>query len=378
MLLLAVVSCDRTESVNQLTGDYEVEAAFPNLMFVHPVDLQNAGDGSNRLFVVEQAGRILVFPNSSTVLAAEIFLDIQNRVSDAGGEEGLLGLAFHPEYEINGSFYVNYVAPNPRRTVISQFTVDPTDPDRGDPTTELILLEFDQPFSNHNGGQLSFGPDGYLYIATGDGGSGGDPLNNGQSLTTLLGKILRIDVNPGSGLYIIPPDNPFAGTSFREEIYAYGLRNPWRFSFDPMTGWLWAGDVGQDAWEEVDIIESGGNYGWRVMEGNHCFQPSIGCDETGLIPPVWEYGHASGESVTGGFVYRGTANPGLTAAYIYGDYVSGSIWALTYGGIQSPSNTLLSQTSLSISSFGIDEEGELYICDYEGGIYNLLSTSISP
>jgi glucose/arabinose dehydrogenase len=353
----------------------EIVVGFPHIFFTHPVGLQHAADGTGRLFVVEQAGRILVFPNSPDVLTATLFLDIQDRVNAVGEEEGLLGIAFHPDYETNGYFYVNYTAANPRRTVISRFSVLVSDPNRADPTSELVLLEFDQPFPNHNGGQLTFGPDGYLYIATGDGGGAGDPLNNGQNLSTLLGKILRIDVNgTAAGLnYSIPPDNPFVGTGFREEIYAYGLRNPWRFSFDPVTRELWAGDVGQDTREEIDIIESGKNYGWKIMEGSLCFSPSVGCNPTGLTLPIWEYGRDDGASVTGGVVYRGTAIPKLVGAYIYGDYVSGRIWALNYDGTQVVSNDLITAQSISTSSFGVDEEGEIYICGYDvGTIYKIV------
>ena len=235
--------------------------------------------------------------------------------------------------------------------------------------SEVVLLEVAQPFSNHNGGQIRFGQDGYLYIALGDGGSGGDPLEHGQDRSTLLGTILRIDVdNPPDGqAYGIPADNPFAGNTegYREEIYAYGLRNPWRFSFDPVTGELWAADVGQGAWEEIDRIESGGNYGWDVMEGFACFEPSAGCDQEGLILPVWTYGRSEGQSVTGGFVYRGPGVPSLAGRYVYADFGSGRIWALTPG--EEPDNTELFNTDYNISTFGIDEAGELYFADLFGG-----------
>jgi len=372
-VFIALVSCESVQTVTQETG-YDITPAFPGLSFSRPVDLQNANDGTDRLFVVEQAGRILVFQNSSVVSSSKTFLDIQDRVNDVGGEEGLLGLAFHPDYASNGFLYVNYTAQSPRRTVISRFSTDPANPDSADPATELIVLQFDQPFTNHNGGQLSFGPEGYLYIATGDGGSGGDPQNNAQNLNSLLGKILRIDVySSSSGMnYGIPPDNPFTGTGFREEIYAYGLRNPWRFSFDPVTNALWTGDVGQDTKEEIDIIERGRNYGWRIMEGSLCFNPPAACDTSGLTLPVWEYGHDLGESVTGGFVYRGSDLPSLVGSYIYGDYSSGRIWMLQYGGVQFVTNTLLVDASINISSFGIDEDSELYVCGYDGVIYKFI------
>ena len=267
----------------------EVQVAFPNLSFVRPVDLQHAGDGTDRLFMVEQSGVISVFENASSVTAKNVFLDIQDRVRDIGNEEGLLGLAFHPGYEENGYFYVNYTASNPRRTVITRYTVNAANPDAADKNSEMVILEIDQPFGNHNGGPLRFGPDGYLYIGMGDGGASGDPFGHGQNLKTLLGALLRIDVDTivDGQSYGIPPDNPFVGNPFgyQEEIYAYGLRNPWRFSFDTATNWLWLADVGQNAYEEIDIIESGKNYGWNVTEGLHCFNPSFGCDTTGLELP---------------------------------------------------------------------------------------------
>lgn len=358
--------------------DFTVEEAFPNLTFNHPVGIYNAGDGSNRLFVLEQSGVIYVFENSQNTTGVTVFLDIRDRVTDEGFEEGLLGLAFHSNYKNNGYFYVDYTAANPRRTVIARYQVDANNPDKANKNTEHVILEVKQPYSNHNGGQISFGPNGYLYIALGDGGGGGDPDGNGQSRQTLLGSILRIDVdNPSNGRkYGIPSDNPFIGNTegYREEIYAYGLRNPWRFSFDPETDWLWAADVGQNKWEEIDIIESGKNYGWNVMEGMHCFKPSTGCNTTGLESPIWEYGHDVGHSITGGFVYRGTKIPQLIGSYVYGDYEFGQIWALQYDGTSNPVNTLLFETDYEISSFGVDENNELYICDYNGMVYTFVIT----
>lgn len=355
-----------------------MEPAFPALSFSNPVDLQDPRDGTNRLFVVEQAGIIKVFENSSSVASSTVFLDIRDRVN-SGGELGLLGLAFHPSYSANGYFYVNYTASNPLRSIIARYSVGTTDPNQANKGSEQIVLTYDQPFTNHNGGQLSFGPDGYLYIATGDGGSGGDPQNNAQNRSSLLGKILRIDVNNSTGgkNYGIPADNPFAGNSsgFREEIFAYGLRNPWRFSFDAATGTLWCADVGQSTREEIDIIGKGKNYGWRTMEGSLCFNPPTGCTTTGLTLPVWEYGRSEGYSVTGGFVYRGTKNPDLAGAYIYGDYGSGRIWALRYDGINPATNSLIAQIPTNrLSSFGADRNNELYICSFDGKIYRFTST----
>jgi len=357
-------------------GSLAVMEAFPNLTFNRPLDFQHAGDGSNRVFVVEQRGVISVFSNDPEVESKNTFLDISPRVSNQGNEEGLLGLAFHPDYENNGYFYVNYSATSPRRTVISRFQVSATDPNQANVGSELVLLEIEQPFSNHNGGQMIFGSDGYLYYASGDGGSGGDPQNHGQRRETMLGAILRIDINQQSNgrNYAIPGDNPFAGNNegFAEEIYAYGLRNPWRMSFDSQTGILWAADVGQSGFEEINIIENGGNYGWRIMEGTQCFNPSQGCNQEGLELPIWEYDHSNGDrSITGGFVYRGEELDDLKGHYVYGDFVSGRIWALNFSDLQNPINTEIFNVSFRISSFGIDENEELYICGFDGKIYKI-------
>jgi glucose/arabinose dehydrogenase len=361
----------------------QLEKAFPNLTFSNPVDLQYAGDGTNRIFVVEQSGKIKIFLNSKSAASAETFLDISDRVV-SGGEMGLLGLAFHPEYRQNGYFYVNYTAPNPLRTVVSRYRVSSTNQNQADPNSELILLTVSQPYSNHNGGQIAFGPNGFLHIALGDGGSGGDPQNNAQNKTNLLGKILRINVDETSAgrNYSIPNSNPFFGNTsgYREEIFAYGLRNPWRFSFDFEDGRLWCADVGQNRIEEIDIIVKGGNYGWRIMEGTLCYNPSSNCDTTGLILPVWEYSHADGScSVTGGFVYRGNKNAQLYGKYIYGDYCSRKIWALGAQGINAAATTneFIVTAPAPISSFGIDEQNELYVCAFDGYIYKFVSTPAS-
>lgn len=355
-----------------------IEDAFPNLTFVRPVGIEHAHDGSNRLFVVEKPGSISVFENHPAVAAKTTFLNIHTRVDEGGGEEGLLGLAFHPEFPDSPYCYVNYTATSPERTVISRFALVDSNPDAADPASEFVLLEIGQPFPNHNGGQIVFGPDGYLYIGLGDGGSANDPLGNGQNLATLLGALLRIDVNAPSGSlnYTIPPDNPYVGNvmGYREEIYAHGLRNPWRFSFDPATGWLWLGDVGQGDYEEIDIIEKGNNYGWNTMEGLHCFDPPVGCDMTGLTLPIWEYAHTPAlRSVTGGFVYRGSLNLGLVGKYIYADYNAGTFYALEYDGMGPATNTQLLDTSKFVSTLGVDENNELYFASYgEGKIYRIL------
>ena len=350
-------------------GQTALQATFPNLTFSQPVGIVSSGAGSNSLFVIEQPGTIRVFENSQTVATSSIFLDLSNRVL-YGGEQGLLGLAFHPNYAANGYFYVDYVVDNPRRTIVSRYTVSTSNPNQAQSDSELVLLEIAQPFTNHKGGQLAFGPDGYLYIAMGDGGSGGDPFGNGQNRAVLLGKILRIDVNTPSGgrNYGIPADNPFVGNTlgYMEEIYAYGFRNPWRFSFDTLTGRLWVGDVGQSQREEIDIVERGLNYGWNIMEGS---LPYAGGSQVGLELPVWEYGRDQGIAIIGGYVYRGPTATALTGSYVYGDYGSGRIWALTIGSTGTPSNTLLDDTTLQISSFGLDGNGELYICAFDGKIY---------
>lgn len=378
--VIAGVSCNSSTSAGEQPpapdpSSYTVEPAFANLSFNNPLDLQYPGDGSGRLFVVEQSGVIKVFANDASTSEATVFLDIQNRVS-SGGERGLLGLAFHPNFESNGYFYVNYTAPDPLRTHISRFQVSAQNPDQADPSSETVLLSYNQPFSNHNGGQIRFGPDGYLYIAAGDGGGAGDPNKNGQDRSVLLGKILRIDVDgtENGNDYAIPPENPFAGNQqgFREEIFAYGLRNPWRFSFDAENGQLWSGDVGQNNYEEIDIIEAGGNYGWNIMEGEHCYEPSSGCDMTGLQLPVWEYSHSAGNSVTGGFVYRGTALQGLIGRYIYADFGSGRIWSLDASDPENPDNQLLVDTDLNISSFGVDAENEIYFTAFDGTVYHFV------
>ncbi|MBS4036417.1 MAG: PQQ-dependent sugar dehydrogenase [Ignavibacterium sp.] len=349
------------------SAQYSAQEAFPNLPnFSGPVDLRNSNDCTNRLFVIEQIGRIRVFDNRPDVNSYKTFLDITDRVS-SGGEMGLLGLDFHPDYKNNGYFYVNYTADNPRRTIISRFQVSATNPDSASGSSEFELLNFSQPYSNHNGGWIGFGPDdGYLYIATGDGGSGGDPQNNSQTITNLLGKILRIDVdNQDPGLnYAIPVDNPFVDSSgsVRKEIYAWGLRNPWRCSFDPVTGWLWSADVGQSAREEINVIDNGGNYGWRCYEGNLPYNTSGCLPASNYIFPVYDYPHTVGYSVTGGYVYRGPNQPGLDGKYVYADWGSRNVWAITYDGINPATNQqLFTLPSGSPTSFGVDEAGELYI-----------------
>jgi glucose/arabinose dehydrogenase len=343
--------------------------AYPKLKFDAPVDYTYANDGTNRVFVVEQAGRVKVFENNSATASTATYLDIRNKVA-YGGEMGLLGLAFHPKFKENGYFYVNYTKNNPRETIVSRFKAPSANATSVDPSSEVVLFRFDQPYANHNGGKVLFGHDGYLYVSTGDGGSGGDPKNNAQNRSSWLGKILRIDVNSTEkGRYGIPSDNPYKGNKdgYREEIYAYGLRNPWRISFDD-KGQLWAGDVGQNEIEEVDIVERGGNYGWRVKEGKAEYKASDPKSEVTLIPPVWQYSHDNGDvSITGGYVYRGTQNEPLKGKYIYADYASGRVWALTASGKKATNNQLLIERAGSISAFGEDQKKELYLCDLSGG-----------
>jgi len=361
-------------------GEAQVDIinAFPHLSFNRPVDLTHAPGDSATLYVVEQSGVIYAFDKKNPSAEKRLFLDIRDRVDDSGNEEGLLGLAFHPEFQKNRYFYVDYTADNPARTVIARYIVDSANPDVAVPNSETVILEEPQPFSNHNAGQILFGQDGYLYITFGDGGSGGDPQGHGQNRFTLLGSIARIDVDNTQGdlNYAIPGDNPFfdMDVEFRQEIYAYGLRNPWRLSQDPVTGWLWTGDVGQRGFEEIDIIEKGANCGWNIMEGTSCYNATT-CDTTGLTLPVWQYGRSEGQSITGGHVYRGTAVPELVGRYIYADFVTGRIWALRYDGVGEPENELILNTDLNISAFGIDADHELYICAFNGSIYRFHSPS---
>lgn len=353
--------------------------------FNEPVHIAHAND--DRLFVVEQEGVIRVIRNHKVL--KQPFIDIRDRVS-SGGERGLLSIAFHPRYKSNGRFFVNYT--NDERglkTRVSEFRLE-TD-GTINKQKERILLSVDQPYSNHNGGQLAFGPDGYLYIGMGDGGAANDPANNGQNPGTLLGAMLRIDVDKkgANKAFGIPADNPFAGKEKKQpEIWAYGLRNPWRFSFDRLTGELYAADVGQDETEEIDIIEKGKNYGWRIMEGPHC-TPDVNphCSSKGLTPPLYSYGHDKGRSITGGFVYRGKTIKELCGTYIYGDFVSQAIWGLRKQGnkviahktLFDPRSLLrlaidyFKDDGLLISTFGEDAAGEIYVAAYQSGrIYRIV------
>src|SRR5437879_3010670 len=345
----------------------------------NPLAIVNAGDGSGRLFVAQQGGQIRIVRGGN--LVDRPFLDIADRIT-TGGERGLLGVAFHPGFPADPRVFVDYTDVN-GDTRVSSFRVDPASPDRVDPSTEQRLLFVKQPFPNHNGGALVFGPDGFLYISLGDGGSGGDPQGNGQSLTTLLGKILRIDVDRTSGdqRYAIPSGNPYAdGSDGRKpEIWLWGLRNPWRMSFDRLNGDLWIGDVGQDRWEEIDVQRAGTpggtNFGWNRMEASHCYLPPSDCRLPGLTLPVTEYGHDQGCTVIGGDVDRGTAQPLLVGAYVFADYCSGRVWAIDPGVDGPRSPTLVATTNHAFTAFGKDQAGELYAVDITAGSLLRLTAS---
>jgi glucose/arabinose dehydrogenase len=355
--------------------------------FDHPVLVTNAGDGSGRLFVVEQAGTIRII-SGGTVLPTP-FLDLRGRIT-SGGERGLLGLAFHPHFATNPYVYVNFTDIN-GNTAISRYTVS-ADPNVLTLHGGIRILTIAQPYPNHNGGNIAFGRDGYLYIGMGDGGSGGDPGNRAQNLNSLLGKMLRIDVDHpvAGGHYRSPASNPYVGRAGLDEIWSRGLRNPWRWSFDRLTSQLWIGDVGQDRWEEVDRSNPQGsvpagravNYGWRVLEGRACFRPATGCSTASKQPPLVVYSHAAATvgncSITGGFVYRGAAYPVLTGVYLFGDFCSGRIWGVSSRAYTPATATLLRSATVSprlaISSFGQDEAGELYVCDLNGAIYRITAT----
>jgi glucose/arabinose dehydrogenase len=371
--------------------------AFPNLQWtgwkpvtdtgksvpLRPIVLTHAGDGSNRVFVATQRGVIHVFPNDEKAKKTSIFLDIHDRVTytDEENEQGFLGLAFHPNYRKNGEFFVFYTIKKPKLTnVLSRFRVSRDDPNRADPASEEELLRIARPYWNHDGGTLCFGPDGYLYVALGDGGAANDPHGNGQNLKTLLGKVLRLNVDQKSNSkkYSIPADNPFVGRAdARPEIWAYGLRNVWRMAFDRKSGTLWAADVGQNLYEEIDILVSGGNYGWNLREGLHPFGPRGADVRKDLIEPIWEYHHDIGKSITGGMVYRGQRLPELQGYYLYADYVSARIWALRYdeGKGRVVANRPIRDPNMPVMSFGEDEKGEAYFLTFTTtgrGIYRFV------
>jgi glucose/arabinose dehydrogenase len=399
LMFVAALAARGLAQIDERPLDVKVVPAFPQLEWPdwirgvdegqtrdpRPLLVSGAGDGTNRIFCGSEYGAVFVWPNRPDANEMKTFLDIRKRVqySDAQNEEGFLGLAFHPKYKENGQFFVYYsqkpTREDPHVTVVSRFHVSKDDPNKADPNSEEILLRIKHPYWNHKGGTIVFGPDGYLYVGLGDGGARDDPHGNGQNLGTLLGSILRIDVDhkdPGLH-YAIPKDNPFVGRSgARGEIWSYGIRNAWRIAFDRETGDLWAGDVGQDTWEEIDIIERGGNYGWNLREGRHPLVPKADPQQKGspprpdLIEPLWEYHHDIGKSITGGSVYRGKGVPELEGAYLYGDYVTGQIWALWYDKAkkQVTANREILKKGLPLMSFGEDDNGEMYLMSVEGGI----------
>jgi glucose/arabinose dehydrogenase len=366
---LLVVGCGSIQRTNPIPSPGAISLQLVASGLTAPLDLEQPNDGSGRLFVVEQGGTIKILQNGAVL--PQPFLNISNKVIFQG-EMGLLGLTFHPAFQTNRKFYVNYVrnAGGQFQSVIAEYLASVTNPNQSDPASERILLTANQAgnFTNHKAGQLAFGPDGFLYFGLGDGGGSGDPFGHGQNTQTLLGKILRIDVNESSpGLpYRIPSDNPFLAGGALPEIWAYGFRNPWRFSFDHNTGRMFVADVGQDRFEEIDIVQKGGNYGWNIMEGMHCFNPPNGCSMSGLSLPIIEISHPAAEAVIGGFVYHGTAVAGMQGMYIFGD-LSGKIWGLAEGPAGTFTRALLLNPGFNISSFGQDAAGELYVVDISGG-----------
>jgi uncharacterized repeat protein (TIGR03806 family) len=391
-LLVFIVPMDAKLQSGAAT--YRLVDAFPGVTFTRALFAAQPPDGTPRMFVVEQDGRVRIVdypaPAPPAVAAERTFLDVSGAVSRVGNEEGLLGLAFHPDFATNGKFYVRYTAKyanaSDRHNVLSEMRVSAADPDRADPSSERVILSTPQPFSNHNGGWIAFGLDGKLYMSVGDGGSGGDPFGNGQSLATHHGKILRIDVD-GAAPYSVPADNPFVSRAGAlPEIWAYGLRNPWRCSFDSATGDLWAGDVGQDTYEEVDRIVAGGNYGWNRKEAFADFAPVATPPADPLTDPLAAYDHGAGQSVIGGYVYRGANVPSLAGAYVYADFVSGAMWALRKNaGVVGPPQTKddvtveqILSTSESIASFGEDRNGELVVCSFNGRVLSLEGDAAPP
>lgn len=350
-------------------GSVGLEQIWSDQRFSEPVALLQA-PGDERWFVVEQSGRVQVVEDG----VARVWLDLRDVVEDAANETGFLGMAFHPDYAENGQVFVSYTRGTPYVSVVSRMYAIAGE---ADPEVEEVILTLEQPYSNHNGGTIAFGPDGYLYLGFGDGGSAGDPLRAGQDKETWLGKMLRVDVDGGTP-YAIPPDNPYADGGGAPEIYALGLRNPWKFSFDRATGELWAGDVGQDAREEIDRIELGGNYGWSLKEGTACYYAEEPCEGGGLIDPIVEYNHRQGVSVTGGYVYRGREMPGYQGSYFYADYVSGTIWALGWDPVTGePDPQVAIESGLAVATFGEGHDGELLVASHtRGTVYRLVAEAV--
>jgi glucose/arabinose dehydrogenase len=394
-LAYGLVTTTFAADVNETPLNVQIVPAFTEVTFtgwepdvngkpspLRPILLTHLGDGTNRICVPQQQGQIHIFDNKPGPQATKLFLDLSKKVTykDNQNEEGFLGMAFHPKFKENGQFFVFYSPSDaPLTTVISRFRTMKDDSTRGDPASEEVLFRLQRPFWNHDGGTLCFGPDGYLYIVLGDGGAGNDPFNNAQNLQSLLGKILRIDVDrkENGKPYGIPKDNPFVGVTapgaggnrpppplVNPEIYAYGLRNVWRMSFDRETGQGWVADVGQNVWEEINLLEKGGNYGWNLREGKHVFTPAGQGTISKLIDPIWEYHHDVGKSITGGYIYRGKEVPELAGYYLYADYVSGRVWALKYDpktrSVVENRPIQYDKPMLPVIGFGEDEQGEVY------------------
>jgi glucose/arabinose dehydrogenase len=371
------IAAGREPVVLAAPGDANIKLTLRASGLSKPVYMTSARDGTGRMFIVEQTGKIKIL-KSGHVLATP-FLNLTGKVS-GGSEQGLLGLAFHPSFKTNRKLYVNFTNLD-GDTVIREYKASRSNANVVDTSTGRLIMKIDQPYANHNGGMLAFGPDGYLYIGLGDGGGGGDPGNRAQSTDTLLGKLLRIGVNSTTGSlhYRIIGTNPYVGVAGRDEIWQLGLRNPWRYSFDRSTGDLWIGDVGQNTWEEIDHAPRtasgagrGVNWGWHVMEGTHCFSPSTGCSTSGKQLPLLEYDHAGGRcSVTGGYVYRGTAIPLLRGGYVFADFCSGEIWVVPATATPPATKVLLLDTNLQISSFGENGANELVVTDLGGRVYRI-------
>jgi glucose/arabinose dehydrogenase len=375
----SVIASDRPSGSSDVAAPQSVG---PSLDLVasglsSPVLVTNARDGSGRLFVVEQTGKVRIIAGGS--LLPTPFLDLSSAISSTG-EQGLLGLAFPSSYASTGKFYVNFITKS-GDTAINEYRVS-SDPNVADRSSGRRIITIDQPYPNHNGGNIVFGPNGYLYIGMGDGGSAGDPGNRARNIESLLGKMLRIDVSgtTGSLPYRIPPSNPYVGRAGRDEIYARGLRNPWRFSFDRVTADLWIGDVGQDRYEEVDRSTTttgrgrGADYGWKVMEGRACYSPSSGCSTAGKVLPVVTYNHSAGDcSVIGGYVYRGSVQTSLMGRYLFGDFCTGRIWSIAAAARAPAARALFLDTNLNVTSFGEGEDGELYVTATDGGVRHVVA-----
>lgn len=367
MFLIILIATAQGDAI----PDIGFEDAFPKLRFEKCVCIAHPPDGTDRLFVLEQAGRVRIFENRREAAEASTALDITVRTLTKGWEEGLLGLAFHPKFKQNGLLFLQYsipkADPSKRRNVIARFTMNP---ERTVilPESEKLVLEIPQPYENHNGGVLQFGPDGFLYIGLGDGGSAKDPHGNGQKLTTMLGKFLRLDVDVEGKPYGIPPDNPFVGrTDVLPEIWSYGWRNPWGYHFDRKTGELWSGDVGQDLWEEINIVRKGGNYGWNIRESKH---PFAGKGDGPFEEPIVEHDHGEAKSITGGIVYRGKRLPALAGIYLYGDFATGNMWGLRWDGkAVTAQKKLFNLKTMQIAAFGEDRDGDVLFSSFDGLIY---------